>query len=267
MVRADSCGRRGRQAPLEVSTASEGRAVIQGARQRLGSAKLDYLLSRFGFFFEDHRAMADCRAVLHLLSPEPSPKWAAHPAAPPDERAAARLSHLGARGAYRVQGPTQATRLSLERWRGWPATRLVPRPGQGPRGGGENLPGREGLPSSRFLTLSSDSSTMDGLNIDCAIIDELHSRDPRRCRARYHHRGEAALLSIHAAVLQLRGERLWWTDRFLRAPPADRAISWPCAGVLRFSREGARGAELAPTNGSRWGFLCWSRHMRRRARG
>jgi DNA polymerase III subunit epsilon len=34
----------------------------------LGSAKLDYLLSRFGFFFNRHRAMADCRAVLHLLS-------------------------------------------------------------------------------------------------------------------------------------------------------------------------------------------------------
>jgi DNA polymerase III subunit epsilon len=26
------------------------------------------LLSQFGFFFDDHRAMADCRAVLHLLS-------------------------------------------------------------------------------------------------------------------------------------------------------------------------------------------------------
>jgi hypothetical protein len=34
----------------------------------LGSAKLGYLLNRFGFFFDDHRAMADCRAVLHLLS-------------------------------------------------------------------------------------------------------------------------------------------------------------------------------------------------------
>jgi hypothetical protein len=26
------------------------------------------LLNRFGFFFDDHRAMADCRAPLHLLS-------------------------------------------------------------------------------------------------------------------------------------------------------------------------------------------------------
>jgi DNA polymerase-3 subunit epsilon len=34
----------------------------------LGSCKLDYLLGRLGFFFDDHRAMADCRAVLHLLS-------------------------------------------------------------------------------------------------------------------------------------------------------------------------------------------------------
>ena len=41
---------------------------VPWAEEGLGSAKLDYLLSRFGFFFDDHRAMADCRAVLHLLS-------------------------------------------------------------------------------------------------------------------------------------------------------------------------------------------------------
>jgi DNA polymerase-3 subunit epsilon len=41
---------------------------VPWAEEGLGSAKLDYLLNRFGFFFEDHRAMADCRAVLHLLS-------------------------------------------------------------------------------------------------------------------------------------------------------------------------------------------------------
>ena len=41
---------------------------VPWAEEGLGSAKLDYLLNRFGFFFDDHRAMADCRAVLHLLS-------------------------------------------------------------------------------------------------------------------------------------------------------------------------------------------------------
>jgi DNA polymerase III subunit epsilon len=41
---------------------------VPWTEEGLGSAKLDYLLSRFGFFFDDHRAMADCRAVLHLLS-------------------------------------------------------------------------------------------------------------------------------------------------------------------------------------------------------
>ena len=41
---------------------------VPWAEEGLGSAKLDYLLNRLGFFFDDHRAMADCRAVLHLLS-------------------------------------------------------------------------------------------------------------------------------------------------------------------------------------------------------
>ena len=41
---------------------------VPWAEEGLGSVKLDYLLNRFGFFFDDHRAMADCRAVLHLLS-------------------------------------------------------------------------------------------------------------------------------------------------------------------------------------------------------
>jgi DNA polymerase-3 subunit epsilon len=38
------------------------------ADEGLGSAKLDYLLSQLGFFFDDHRAMADCHALLHQLS-------------------------------------------------------------------------------------------------------------------------------------------------------------------------------------------------------
>ena len=41
---------------------------VPWAEEGLGSAKLDYLLGRLGFFFDDHRAMTDCRAVLHLLS-------------------------------------------------------------------------------------------------------------------------------------------------------------------------------------------------------
>jgi DNA polymerase-3 subunit epsilon len=41
---------------------------VPWAEESLGSAKLDYLLGKLGFFFDDHRAMADCRAVLHLLS-------------------------------------------------------------------------------------------------------------------------------------------------------------------------------------------------------
>jgi DNA polymerase-3 subunit epsilon len=41
---------------------------VPWAEEGFGSAKLDYLLTRFGVFFDGHRAMADCRAVLHLLS-------------------------------------------------------------------------------------------------------------------------------------------------------------------------------------------------------
>ncbi|MCK7495336.1 MAG: exonuclease domain-containing protein [Comamonadaceae bacterium] len=38
----------------------------------LGSAKLDYLAYRYGFFFEGHRAEIDCRALLEVLrSPIP----------------------------------------------------------------------------------------------------------------------------------------------------------------------------------------------------
>jgi DNA polymerase-3 subunit epsilon len=40
---------------------------VPWAEEGLGSAKLDYLLNRLGFF-DDHRAIADCRTVLHLLS-------------------------------------------------------------------------------------------------------------------------------------------------------------------------------------------------------
>ena len=37
---------------------------VEGLRSR----GLDYLLYRFGYFFDGHRAMNDCQAVLHLLS-------------------------------------------------------------------------------------------------------------------------------------------------------------------------------------------------------
>jgi DNA polymerase-3 subunit epsilon len=41
---------------------------VPWAEEGLGSRKLDYLLSQLGFFHDGHRAMADCLAVLHLLS-------------------------------------------------------------------------------------------------------------------------------------------------------------------------------------------------------
>jgi DNA polymerase-3 subunit epsilon len=42
----------------------------------LGSAKLDYLAYRYGFFFEGHRAEIDCRALLEVLR-SPIPEFAA----------------------------------------------------------------------------------------------------------------------------------------------------------------------------------------------
>jgi phage terminase large subunit-like protein len=43
--------------------------------------------------------------------------------------------------------------------------------------------------ASRFMPLSSDASSMDGLNVHGAIIDELHAQDPpRRRRPRDRHR-------------------------------------------------------------------------------
>src|SRR5690606_38345883 len=33
--------------------------------------------------------------------------------------------------------------------------------------------------SSRFLALSADASTLDGLNVHCAVIDELHAHRTR----------------------------------------------------------------------------------------
>jgi DNA polymerase-3 subunit epsilon len=41
---------------------------VPWAEEGLGSVKLDYLLSQFGFFYDGHRATSDCRAVLYLLS-------------------------------------------------------------------------------------------------------------------------------------------------------------------------------------------------------
>ena len=41
---------------------------IPWSEEGLASRKLDYILGRLGFFFDDHRALADCQAVLHLLS-------------------------------------------------------------------------------------------------------------------------------------------------------------------------------------------------------
>jgi DNA polymerase-3 subunit epsilon len=41
---------------------------LRWAENDVGSAKLDYLAFRFGFFFDAHRAEADCRALLAILA-------------------------------------------------------------------------------------------------------------------------------------------------------------------------------------------------------
>jgi len=118
---------------------------VPWAEEGLGSARLDYLLSRLGFFFDDHRAMADCRAVLHLLSL--SLPYSGRPILPLllAKCPSACVPYLGAGGADRLQGTPQAARLPLERRRGWPAARLVSRPGQRSPGRGGAVPGGEGL--------------------------------------------------------------------------------------------------------------------------
>jgi len=88
----------------------------------LGSAKLDYLAYRYGFFFEGHRAEIDCRALLEVLR-LPVPECAAPSAGAPDRTtgvpAAARLGTrallpcLGHRVGVRDQGRPQGARLSL----------------------------------------------------------------------------------------------------------------------------------------------------------
>jgi DNA polymerase III subunit epsilon len=44
------------------------REQVPWAEEGLRARSLDYLLYRFGWFFDGHRAMNDCRATLHLLS-------------------------------------------------------------------------------------------------------------------------------------------------------------------------------------------------------
>jgi DNA polymerase-3 subunit epsilon len=44
------------------------REQVPWAAEGLRSRSLDYLLYRFGYFFDGHRAINDCQAVLHLLS-------------------------------------------------------------------------------------------------------------------------------------------------------------------------------------------------------
>ena len=44
------------------------REQVPWADEGLRSRSLDYLLYRFGYFFDGHRALNDCQAVLHLLS-------------------------------------------------------------------------------------------------------------------------------------------------------------------------------------------------------
>jgi DNA polymerase-3 subunit epsilon len=40
---------------------------INWAEEGIGSPKLDYIASRLGFFYDAHRAIADCDALLHML--------------------------------------------------------------------------------------------------------------------------------------------------------------------------------------------------------
>jgi DNA polymerase-3 subunit epsilon len=56
----------------------------------LGSAKLDYLAYRYGFFFEGHRAEIDCRALLEVLR-LPIPEFAAPSVDASDRTTAFRL--------------------------------------------------------------------------------------------------------------------------------------------------------------------------------
>ena len=88
----------------------------------LGSAKLDYLAYRYGFFFEGHRAEIDCRALLEVLR-LPIPEFAAQSAGAFGRdhgiSTAARLgtravlSRLGHGLGVRDQGRPQGARLSL----------------------------------------------------------------------------------------------------------------------------------------------------------
>ena len=121
------------------------REQVPWAAEGLRSRSLDYLLYRFGYFFDGHRALNDCQAVLHLLSPDPADQRSADPAGVPRERPAAGLADLGAGYRLRPQGPAQGARLSLEQWRGRPSEGLVPRRRRGRSGRRRAVPRREDL--------------------------------------------------------------------------------------------------------------------------
>jgi len=81
-------------------------AQVPWAEEGLNSAKLDYVLAKLGYFFDDHRAMSDCRAVLHLLSLS-LPKS--------NQRILARLLANARRSSYRIWALEAAFERSIAR--------------------------------------------------------------------------------------------------------------------------------------------------------
>ncbi len=76
-------------------------------RAGIGSAKLDYLASRYGFFYDGHRAEIDCRALLEVLR-RPMPE-----VAPAAGAAEALQIQDGSAPAYRVATGEGVTALKL----------------------------------------------------------------------------------------------------------------------------------------------------------
>jgi hypothetical protein len=87
----------------------------------LGSAKLDYLAYRYGFFFEGHRAEIDCRAARDPATTDPASSrtagWSVgrYDGVPADAgiRPGAVVPRLGHRVGIRDQGRPQGARLPL----------------------------------------------------------------------------------------------------------------------------------------------------------
>ena len=102
--------------PARASLHALGLLAPGGAlgRAGLGSAKLDYLAYRYGFFFEGHRAEIDCRALLEVLRrPVPEQPDSANARARCSSRHVSRRADLGHGFAVRDQGRAQGARLPV----------------------------------------------------------------------------------------------------------------------------------------------------------